>query len=76
MLEVMYFFNEGNLYAAVRCIMFQFSTTSVSLPVRGRYPAVGMHPVGEEVRFFLGLNRIPEEDSLMSVEEWHCLNDI
>ena len=52
----------------------------MSLPVGGRYTAVGMHSVGEEVRLFLGLNWIPEQDSLMSVdtneEEWYCLNDI
>jgi hypothetical protein len=78
MLELMYFVNEGN-FCAVRCI-FQFGTTTVSLPVGGLYPAVGMHSVGEEVRLFLGLNWIPEEDNLLSVdtneEEWCCLNDI
>jgi len=80
MLEVMYFVNEGNFHAVVCCIMFQLGTTWVSLPVGGRYTAVGMHSVGEEVRLFLGLNWIPEQDSLMSVdtneEEWYCLNDI
>ena len=80
MLEVIYFVNEVNLCGLVHCLMFQLSTTSVSLPVGGLYPAVGMHSVGEEVQLFLGLNRIPEEDSLMSVdtneEEWYCLNDI
>ena len=80
MLEVIYFVNEVNLCGLVRCLMFQLSTTSVSLPVGGLYPAVGTHSVGEEVRLFLGLNWIPEEDSLMSVdtneEEWYCLNDI
>jgi hypothetical protein len=39
-----------------------------------------MHSVGEEVRLFLGLNWVPEEDSLMSVdtneEEWYRLSDI
>ena len=67
MLEVMYCVNEGNFCAVVCCIMFQLVTASVSLPVGGRYPAVGMHSVGEEVRLFLGLNWLPEEDSLMSV---------
>jgi len=80
MLEVMYFVNEGNFCAVVCCVMLQLGTTSVSLPVGGLYPAVGMHSVGEEVRLFLGLNWIPEEDSLMSVdtneEEWYRLNDI
>lgn len=80
MLEVMYFVNEGNFSAVVRCTMFQLGATSVLLPVGVLYPAVGMHSVGEEVRLFLGLNWIPEEDSLTSVdtneEEWHCLNDI
>lgn len=58
----------------------ELGATSVSLPVGGLYPAVGMHSIGEEVRLFLGLNWIPEEDSLMSVdtneEEWYRLNDI
>ena len=80
MLEVIYFVNEVNLCGLVHCLMFQLSTTSVSLPVGGLYPAVGMHSVGEEVQLFLCLNRIPEEDSLMSVdtneEEWYRLNDI
>ena len=52
----------------------------MSLPVGGLYPVVGMHSVGEEVRLLLGLNWIPEEDSLISVDtnegEWYCLNDI
>jgi hypothetical protein len=80
MLEVMYFDNEGNFCAVVRCIMFQLGTTSVSLPVGGLYSAVGMHSVGEEVWLFLGLNWILEEDNLMSVdmneEEWYRVNDI
>ena len=75
----MYLVNEVNLCAVVCCLMFQLGT-SVSLLVGGLYPAVGMHSVGEEVWLFLGLNWIPEEDSLMSVdmneEEWYCLNDI
>ena len=79
MLEVMYFVNEANFCAVVCCIMFQLRTTSVSLPLGDLYPAVGMHSVGEEV-WLLGLNWIPEEDSLMSVdtneEEWYHLNDI
>ena len=75
----MHFVNEGNFYAVVCCIMFQLGTASVSLPVGGLYPAVGMHSVGEEVRLFLGLNWIPEEDSLSvdtNEEEWYCLTDI
>ena len=60
--------------------MFQLGTTSVSLPVGGLYPTVGMHSVREELRLFLGLNWIPEEDSLMSVdtneEGWYHFNDI
>jgi len=76
----MYFVNEGNFCDVVCCIIFQLGTTSVSLLVGGLYPVVGMHSVGEEVRLFLGLNWIPEEDSLMCVdtneEEWYCLNDI
>jgi len=80
MLEVMYFVNEGDFRAAVCCIMFQLGTASVSLPVGGLYPAGGMRSVGVEVQLFLGLNWIPEEDSLISVdtneEEWYCLNDI
>jgi len=79
MLEVMYFVNECNFCAVVCCKIFQLGT-SVSLLVGGLYPAVGMHSVGEEVRMFLGLNWIPEEDSLISVdtneEEWCLLNDI
>jgi hypothetical protein len=39
----------------------------VSLTVGGLYPAVGMRSVGVEVQLFLGLNWIPEEDGLMSV---------
>lgn len=61
-------------------MMFQLGTMLVSLPMGGLYPAVGMHSIGEEVRLFLGLNWIPEEDSLMSVdtneEEWYRLSDI
>ena len=80
MLEVVYFVNDCNFSAVVCCVMFQLGATSVLLPVGVLYPAVGMRSVGEEVRLFLGLNRIPEEDSLTSVdmneEEWHCLNDI
>ena len=80
MLEVMCFVNERNFCAVVCCIMFQLGTTSVSLPVGGLYPVVGMHSVGMEVRMFLGLNWIPVEDSLMSVDtnekEWYCVNDI
>jgi len=68
MLEVMYFVNEGNFCAVVCCKMFQLVTSSVSLLVGGLYPVVGMHSVGEEVRLFLGLNWIPEEDSLMSID--------
>ena len=79
MLEVMYFVSESNFCAVVCCIIFQLGT-SVSLPVGGLYPAVGMHSVGVEVQLFLGLNWIPVEDSLMSVdmneEEWYHLNDI
>ena len=80
MLEVMCFVNEGNFCGLVHCLMFQLGATSVSPAVGGLYPAVGMNSVGEEVRLFLGLNWIPEEDSLMSVdtneEEWYRLNDI
>ena len=76
----MYFVNEGTCYAAVRGIMFQFGTTLASLPVGDLYPVVGMHLFGEEVHLLLGLNWIPEEDSLISVdmneEEWYHLNDI
>ena len=79
--EVMCVLDVHNFYAVVYCvIMFQLGTTSVQLPLGGLYPAVGMHSVGEEVRLFLGLNWIPEEDRLMSVdtneEEWYRLNDI
>jgi hypothetical protein len=60
--------------------MFQLGTTFVTLPMGGLYPAVGMHSIGEEVRLFLGLNWLPEEDSFMSVdsneEEWYRLSDI
>jgi hypothetical protein len=80
MSDVTYFVHEGNFYVVVHCITFQLGATSVSLPVGGLYPAVGMHSIGEEVRLFLGLNWIPEEDSIMSVdtneEEWYRLNDI
>ena len=80
MLEVMYCVNEGNFYALLCCKMFQFGTASVSLPVGGQYLAVGMHSVGEEVRLFLGLNWISEENNLMSVdmneEERYCVNDV
>ncbi|XP_021931938.1 SPRY domain-containing protein 3-like isoform X2 [Zootermopsis nevadensis] len=55
-------------------------TELVSLPSGGLYPAVGMDSVGGEVKLFLGLNWVPEEDSLMSVdtneEEWYRLSDI
>ena len=68
MLEVMYYVNEGNFSAVVHCTMFQLGATSVLLPVGVLYPPVGMRSVGEEVRLFLGLNRIPEEDSLTSVD--------
>ncbi|PNF22199.1 SPRY domain-containing protein 3 [Cryptotermes secundus] len=58
----------------------ELGTMLVSLPMGGLYPAVGMHSIGEEVRLFLGLNWVPEEDSLMSVdtneEEWYRLSDI
>jgi hypothetical protein len=61
-------------------MMLQLGTELVSLPMGGLYPAVGMDAVGGEVRLFLGLNWVPEEDSLMSVdtneEEWYRLNDI
>jgi hypothetical protein len=80
MLEVMCLVNEGNFYAAVCCIMFQLGTASVSPLVGGLCPAVGMHTVGQEVRLFVGLNWLPEEDSLMSVdmneEELCCDSDI
>jgi hypothetical protein len=80
MFKIIYFFNEGNFCAVVCCIMFQLGTTSVSLPVEGLYPSVGMHSVVEEVQFFLVLNWIPEEYSLMSVDtnedEWNRLNGI
>ena len=76
----MYFVNEGNFSAVVRCTMFQLGATSVLLPVAVLYPAVGMHSVGEEVWLFLRLNWKHVEDSLTSVdtneEEWHCLTDI
>ena len=76
----MYLVNKGNFYAAVCCIMFQLGTASVSLLVGGLCPAVGMHSVGEEVWLFMGLNWLPEEDSLMSVdmneEELYCVSDI
>jgi len=68
MLEVMYLVNEGNFYAVVCCIMFHFGTTSVSLTVGGLYPTVGMHSVGGEVWLFVGLNWLPEEDNLISVD--------
>ena len=52
----------------------------MSLPLGDLYPTVGMHSVGEEVRLFLSLNWLPEEDSLMSVdtndEDWYRLNYI
>ncbi|PSN34268.1 SPRY domain-containing protein 3, partial [Blattella germanica] len=58
----------------------ELGSAFISLPVGGLYPAIGMHSIGEEVRLFLGLNWVPEEDSLMSVdnneEEWYRLNDI
>ena len=76
----MYFVNEGNFSAVVRCTVFQLGATSVLLSVGVLYPAVGVHSVGQDVRLFLGLNWIPVEDSLTSVdtneEERHCLTDI
>lgn len=61
-------------------LILQLVTELVSLPSGGLYPAVGMDSVGGEVKLFLGLNWVPEEDSLMSVdtneEEWYRLSDI
>jgi hypothetical protein len=72
---IKYFF-----FCSLMQAMFQLGTMLVSLPMGGLYPAVGLHSIGEEVRLFLGLNWVPEEDSLMSVdtneEEWYRLNDI
>lgn len=52
----------------------------ITLPLGGLFPAVSMHSIGEEVRLFLDLNWVPEEDTLMSVDnnedEWYRLNDI
>nr|CAD7429802.1 unnamed protein product [Timema monikensis] len=58
----------------------ELGTILLPLPLGGLYPAISMHSLGEEVRLFLGLNWVPEEDSLMSVdnneEDWYRLNDI
>ncbi|XP_069697406.1 SPRY domain-containing protein 3-like isoform X1 [Periplaneta americana] len=76
---------RGDSFSTVVPVYFvrngkELGTTLISLPMDGLYPAIGMHSVGEEVRLFLGLNWVPEEDSLMSVdtneEEWYRLNDI
>lgn len=50
------------------------------LPPGGLFPAVSMGSEGEEVCLYLGLNWIPDEDTLMLVDsledDWYCLHDV
>lgn len=43
-------------------------------------PAVSMECEEEEVKLFLGLSWLPDEDTLMEVDnvddEWYCLHDV
>ncbi|KAK7862936.1 hypothetical protein R5R35_004894 [Gryllus longicercus] len=52
----------------------------MTLPLGGLYPGVSMQAMSDDMKLTVDLNWVPEEDTLMSVDnnedEWYRLNDI